>query len=341
MTSWADGLLNGGPMNGTLGYLSTWRNPADFANLPEWIRRQIVPVNQDEHGTTYGFNGLTDQNGNQVLQLNEGLLEGDTRHNGNIYDRSQVHYDPSLGLITNPQNLSNVQSASMRNGLLATQLLVASMAGAGAYMAAGGAGAGAAAGEGLVDTLGAGTAADGFAGANMGAWGASNGLVDTLGAGTAADGFAGTNMGAWGEGTSGLLGPGVERITVTAPSLADASPFAADALAPLAPFVPPALNAMNPAADPLGDPPPSDRPWYQGLLDNPLQTLGRGYSLYQLGRGLLNNDDDNPPPNNDNNPDNKGGNGQGLSPLQRDPWTPNPITAAQIQNFQYARPRGM
>lgn len=83
---------------------------------------------------------------------------------------------------------------------------------------------------------------------------------------------------------------------------------------------------------------------FEGLLDsvmnNPLQTIGRGLSLYQMGRGLLNNNEPPPPSNNG---DGKGGNGDGVTipPFQRGQYQPNAITAAQLQNFQFARPRGM
>lgn len=127
-------------------------------------------------------------------------------------------------------------------------------------------------------------------------------------------------------------GPGVERIVVNGTRL-PVEPFGPEAFAPLAPIVPPALNQMN-------DFTPRDEPQQRGLLDqladNPLQTLGRAYSLFQLGNGLLNRGNNNSgnPGDGNNGDGSKGGNGT-VTPYQRTPYQPNPFTQSQIQNFRY------
>lgn len=180
---------------GSLGYLSSWTNPQDFANLPEWLRRQIVPTSQDESTTTYGFGqGLFDQSGRQVSQLSPNAFSQGA--DGSLIDPNARWHDEALGDVTGTENLNHVQSASFRNGLLATQLAIAAATGYGAYSAMGGAGAAA----GADGAAGLGGAANPFAGA------AAEGALSSPGL-----------LGA--AGTAGGAVP-MGQISVTAPSLA-------------------------------------------------------------------------------------------------------------------------
>lgn len=83
-----------------------------------------------------------------------------------------------------------------------------------------------------------------------------------------------------------------------------------------------------------------------GLLGggSALQTLLRVAGLGTTLSGLLGGNHNNNTNNNNNNANNtgggsKGGTGQGLN-VTRGAYAPNPITQQQLQNFQYAQPRG-
>lgn len=163
-------------------------DPAVRASLPEWLRRQIVPVSNDENGPQYGFNGMYDQQGRQVSWVADNHTATDTSQgDGSLRDPSNFWDDPVLGRVTPTENMRSIQSASFRNGLRAVQAAIAIAGGYAAYLAATGpAGAAAAAEVGITSEATAQAAL------------ANAGMVDTLGAGTAADGFAGSNLGAWG-----------------------------------------------------------------------------------------------------------------------------------------------
>ncbi len=311
------GLLDGVNLN----------DPRAVAALPEWLRRQIVPVSNDENGPQMGFNGLYDQQNRQVFRVGDNHSATDNSTGDlSLIDPSAFRDDPTLGRISDIGNVRNVQSASFRNGLLATQLAIAAMTGMGAYQAMGGGGL--MGGEAMSRAI------------DPSLLGNISGATGT-GAGGAALSAAPEIVGG-----SGILGGSavpMGQIAVTAPSLAGGG-FNAGLLAPLAAG---AASTFNPTLDNAPDiqRAPEERPWYQDTLDgitnNPLQALGRGMSLYNIGRGLFGNNrsggGDGPPDG-----DGKGGGGEAVNtqPLQRGPWTPNPITQQQIQNFQYARPRG-
>ncbi len=141
-------------------------------------------------------------------------------------------------------------------------------------------------------------------------------------------------------GAPSILGEGTEQIVVNGTRLPPMGPEVNPGLLGTIPAVTPSTNGPTLDDAPNIKPDPNQqRGLLDGLMDNPLQTLSRGYSLFQMGRGLLGGNN-NTNTNTDNSGD-KGGTGTGVQIPQRQPYQPNPITAAQIQNFQFARPRGM
>lgn len=192
---------------------------------------------------------------------------------------------------------------------------------------------------GMVDTLGAGAAENGFAGANMGAWGGTPGA--STWAGTFGE-YGGLDPETWlnngglpnGSPSAGLL----ERIVVDGSRLPpEVNP---NLFNPIPPVIP---STFNPTLDPAPEikpDPNGDKPFYQPLLDNPIQSLIRGAGLFQMTRGLFDQDRGNKPAGNDNNGD-PGKGGTGTAPqFQRGTYQPNAITQAQLDNFKFARPRG-
>jgi hypothetical protein len=245
--------------------------------------------------------------------------------NYNFSDPNAIINDPEFGSLTRVENIK--QPHDMWSTWL--PVAVASLLGGPVAYAAAGAGAGA--GGGLLGGAGSDTAA-------MGAFDqfGSTGLGDVF-AGAPAAGGAGIGagvgadtapMGAFDQfGSSGMGDVFGGGAPVTDLSTAAGGAPVTD------------LSVHAGLGDTLNNLIPGGLLSGGSGLSTLLRVAGLGTSLSGLlGHGNTSTNNNNT--NNDNNPPgSKGGGGQGLN-ITRGQYTPNPYTQQQLQNFQFAQPRG-
>lgn len=150
-------------------------------------------------------------------------------------------------------------------------------------------------------------------GASSGAFGAG---AESSGLGLTADGSAGVGMGA-GSGGTGLAGAAGSGLTATGGGSGAFDMTGAGSTG---------ITGNSTIDGLLGR-----------AMSNPLQTAGLLQSIYGMFGGGSGS-------GNSSGGGDKGGSGAGVAnvgPAQRAPYQPNPITAMQLQNMRYARPRGI